>query len=71
LPASRTIYCAKHLDTVYILHAFTKTRQKVDQKEMDTAPARYKQMLAAGETVDAVASAYPQLSLDQIALASN
>jgi uncharacterized protein (DUF433 family) len=38
---------------------------------MDTAPARYKQMLAAGETVDAVASAYPQLSLDQIALASN
>ena len=29
-PAFRTIYCAKYLDTVYILHAFTKTTNKVD-----------------------------------------
>ncbi len=24
-PAYRTVYCAKYLDTVYILHSFTKT----------------------------------------------
>ncbi len=45
-PAFRAIYCAKHLDTVYILHAFTKTSEKADQKEMDTALARYKEMMA-------------------------
>jgi phage-related protein len=45
-PAYRAIYCAKHLDTVYILHAFTKTSEKADQKEMDTALSRYKEMMA-------------------------
>lgn len=45
-PAFRAIYCAKHLDTVYILHAFTKTSEKADQKEMDTALSRYKEMMA-------------------------
>lgn len=45
-PAYRAVYCAKHLDTVYVLHAFTKTSEKADQKEMDTALSRYKDMMA-------------------------
>ncbi|WP_442682157.1 type II toxin-antitoxin system RelE/ParE family toxin [Stenotrophomonas sp. JC08] len=45
-PAYRALYCAKFADTVYILHAFTKTTNNVDQKQMDTAAARYKEMTA-------------------------
>ncbi|MDF3215428.1 type II toxin-antitoxin system RelE/ParE family toxin [Mesorhizobium sp. M7A.F.Ca.CA.001.09.2.1] len=45
-PAYRALYCAKHLDTVYILHSFTKTSEKADRKEMDTALSRYKEMMA-------------------------
>lgn len=44
-PAFRTVYCAKYLDTVYILHAFTKTTNKVDRSAMDTAKKRYKEMM--------------------------
>ena len=40
----RALYCAIFADTVYILHIFTKTTNKVDQKQMDTAAARYKEM---------------------------
>jgi phage-related protein len=43
-PAYRAVYCAKYLDTVFILHAFTKTTNGVDRKEMATAEARYKEM---------------------------
>jgi phage-related protein len=43
-PAYRAVYCCKYLDTVYILHAFTKTAQGVDQQNMETAAARYKLM---------------------------
>lgn len=46
-PAYRAVYCAKYLDTVYILHAFTKTTNGVDRKAMDTASSRYKDMMAA------------------------
>ena len=45
-PAYRALYCTKYLDTVYILHAFEKTTNHVDQKEMDTAKNRYKEMTA-------------------------
>jgi phage-related protein len=45
-PAYRAVYCAKYLDTVYILHAFTKTNNSVDKKAMDTASKRYKDMIA-------------------------
>ena len=45
-PAYRALYCAKFADTVYILHAFTKTTNAVDKKEMETAEARYKEMTA-------------------------
>lgn len=44
-PAYRTVYCAKYLDTVYILHAFTKTTNGVDRKAMGTASSRYKDMM--------------------------
>lgn len=44
-PAFRTIYCAKYLDTVYILHAFTKTTNGVDRAAMATAKLRYGLMM--------------------------
>jgi len=43
-PAYRAIYCAKYPDTVFVLHAFTKTTNGVDRKEMSTAAKRYKEM---------------------------
>ena len=45
-PAYRAVYCAKHLDTVYVLHAFTKTTNGVDRPAMDTVTQRYKEMMA-------------------------
>jgi phage-related protein len=44
-PAYRTVYCAKYLDTVYILHSFTKTTEGVDRQAMKTAENRYKMMM--------------------------
>jgi phage-related protein len=41
-PAYRAIYCAKYLNTVYILHAFAKTTNGVDRQAMATAAMRYK-----------------------------
>lgn len=43
-PAYRAIHCCKYLDTVYVLHAFEKTTNGVDRKELSTAKARYKDM---------------------------
>lgn len=43
-PAFRAIYCCKYLDTVFVLHAFEKTTNGVDRKELATAKARYKEM---------------------------
>lgn len=45
-PAYRVVYCAKFLNTVYILHAFTKTCNGVDQAAMKTAAKRFKDMTA-------------------------
>lgn len=45
-PAFRLMYCAKYLDTVYILHAFTKTTNGVDRAAMATVEKRYKEMMA-------------------------
>jgi phage-related protein len=39
------MYCAKSAETVYILHAFTKTTNGVDRHAMKTAAERYKIML--------------------------
>ncbi|PMH66672.1 type II toxin-antitoxin system RelE/ParE family toxin [Vibrio splendidus] len=44
-PAYRTVYCVKYLDTVYILHSFTKTTDGVDKQAMKTAKERYKLMM--------------------------
>ena len=49
-PAHRAVYCVKYLDTVFVLHAFEKTTNGVDHKEMATAAKRYKEMK---ERVDA------------------
>ena len=43
-PAYRTVYAAKFVDTVYVLHSFTKTTNGVDKKAMATAKGRYKRM---------------------------
>ncbi|THV23168.1 type II toxin-antitoxin system RelE/ParE family toxin [Peteryoungia ipomoeae] len=45
--AYRAIYCAKFSDTVYILHAFTKTTNGVDWHAMKTASERYKLMMSS------------------------
>ncbi len=45
-PAFRLMYCAKYLDSVYILHAFTKTTNGVDRAAMATVEKRYKEMMA-------------------------
>ncbi len=45
-PAYRPVYCAKVLDTVFVLHAFTKTTNGVDRKAMATVKERYKLMMA-------------------------
>lgn len=44
-PAYRAVYCAKYLDTVFILHAFTKTTNGHDHHALETACARYKEMM--------------------------
>jgi phage-related protein len=43
-PAYRAVYCCKYLDTVYVLHAFSKTTNGVDRKNMETAAGRYREM---------------------------
>jgi phage-related protein len=45
-PAFRAVYCVKYLDTVFVLHAFEKTTNGVDQKELATAAKRYQEMKA-------------------------
>jgi phage-related protein len=43
-PAYRVVYVAKYNNTVYILHAFTKTTSGVDRKEMAVVVKRYKEI---------------------------
>jgi phage-related protein len=45
-PAYRAVYCCKYLDTVFVLHAFEKTTNGTDHKELATAAKRYKEMKA-------------------------
>jgi phage-related protein len=45
-PAYRLVYCAKFADTVFVLHAFTKSTNGVDRKAMATVRERYKEMMA-------------------------
>ncbi len=41
-PAYRAVYCAKYEDTVFVLHAFTKTTNGVDRAAMKTVDERFK-----------------------------
>ncbi|MGO7361616.1 type II toxin-antitoxin system RelE/ParE family toxin [Rhizobium leguminosarum] len=45
-PGYRAVYCAKYLDTVYVLHAFTKTTNGVDRPAINTVEERHKLMMA-------------------------
>ena len=40
----RVIHVAKHLEAVYVLHAFQKKTQKTSRKDIDLARQRYKQI---------------------------
>lgn len=41
-PAYRCVYCNKDPDFLYLLHAFAKTSDGPDRKNMDTTKLRYK-----------------------------
>jgi phage-related protein len=43
-PAFRVAYVTKFNNTLYILHAFTKTAQGVDEKAMKLVAKRYKEI---------------------------
>lgn len=43
-PAFRCIYVTKYLDTVVVLHSFSKTTNSVDRKAMKVAEKRLKEM---------------------------
>jgi phage-related protein len=43
-PAFRCVYVSKYLDTVIVLHSFTKTTNGVDQQAMKVAEQRLKEL---------------------------
>jgi phage-related protein len=43
-PAYRCVYVAKHNDTVYVLHSFTKTTNGVDRKAIGLIAKRYSEI---------------------------
>lgn len=43
-PAFRCVYVAKYLDTVVVLHSFTKTTNGVDRQAMKVAEQRLKEL---------------------------
>ncbi len=45
-PAFRCVYVAKYLDTVVVLHSFTKTTNGVNRKAMGVAEQRLKDLKA-------------------------
>jgi hypothetical protein len=54
-PAYRAVFCAKYLDTIYILHAFAKTKNGHDSVAAAVARTRYKLMMQEGEASKAIA----------------
>jgi len=40
----RVIYVAKHLNAIYVLHAFQKKTRKTTKKDIDLARQRYRQI---------------------------
>ena len=45
-PAFRCLYVAKYLDTVVVLHSFSKTTNGTDKQAMKIAKERFKELLA-------------------------
>ena len=45
-PAFRCLYITKYLDTVIVLHSFTKTTNGVDRQAMKVAEDRFKELKA-------------------------
>ena len=45
-PAFRCVYVAKYLNTVFVLHSFSKTTNGVDRQAMKTAEQRFKELQA-------------------------
>ena len=45
-PAFRCVYVTKYLDTVIVLHSFTKTTNGVDRQAMKVVEQRLKELLA-------------------------
>jgi len=43
--AFRVIYTARLADAVYVLHAFQKKSQATSKRDIDTAKARYDQLI--------------------------
>jgi len=46
-PAFRCVYVAKYMDTVVVLHSFTKTTNGVDKPAMKVAEQRLKELKAS------------------------
>jgi phage-related protein len=44
-PAHRVVCCLKYLDTLFVLHAFAKSTNGVDMKNIATASTRYKELM--------------------------
>lgn len=51
-PAKRCVFVVERPGKVIVLHAFKKTCEGVDKKNMDTAKARYKQWLESRPVAD-------------------
>ena len=49
-PSFRCVYVTKYLDTVIVLHSFTKTTNGVDRQAMKVAEQRLKDLLAELKT---------------------
>lgn len=45
-PAFRCLYVTKYMDTVFVLHSFTKTTNGTDQQAMRVAEQRLKELMA-------------------------
>lgn len=53
-PAYRSVYIAKYIDTIIVLHSFSKTTNGTDQKAMNTATARYKELMIELRKIDSI-----------------
>lgn len=43
----RVMYVAKFVEAIYVIHAFTKKRERTSPKDIKLAEQRYKELLAS------------------------